>query len=183
MQDKEFMNEYQEILFENFSSVIKQNILFQTQLKQSEKKEKTIEELNTKIHALESSVPQGVDVQALQQNYDNLQVRYNNLLSEKDTLRTENKKILQEKIFLEKENVSIKEKNKDNNKILSEKNQIETSFKKTINDLLLEKEKLNSKVSELEKNISVYKTMIAPSKLRGMFKKIEKEEKTKVDSG
>lgn len=183
MQDKEFMNEYQEILFENFSSVIKQNILFQTQIKQSEKDKKIIEELSTKVHTLENSVPQGVDVQALQQNFNNLQDRYNNLLSEKDTLRTENKKILQEKIFLEKENVSIKEKNKDNNKILSEKNQIETSFKKTINDLLLEKEKLNSKVSELEKNISVYKTMIAPSKLRGMFKKIEKEEKTKVDSG
>ena len=34
MKDKEFMNEYQEVLFENFSTIIKQNILFQTQLKQ-----------------------------------------------------------------------------------------------------------------------------------------------------
>ena len=183
MSDKEFMNEYQEVLFENFSSVIKQNILFQTQIKQSEKDKKIIEELSTKVHTLESSVPQGIDIQALQQNFNNLQDRYNNLLSEKDKIQADHKKILQEKQFLENENVSIKEKNKDNNKIISQKSEIESSFKKTINDLLKEKDKLNTKVLELEENISLYKSMIAPSKLRGLFKKIEKEDKTKVDSG
>ena len=34
MKDLDFMNDYQEILHDNLSTIIKQNILFQTQIKQ-----------------------------------------------------------------------------------------------------------------------------------------------------
>ena len=71
--------------------------------------------------------------------------RFNNLKSEKNKLQSDYKKVFQQKEFLEKENISIKEKNKENNKVLSEKSQIESSFKKTINDLLSDKEVLNLK--------------------------------------
>ena len=182
MKDLDFMNDYQEVLHDNLSTIIKQNILFQTQLKRVENDKQTIQELNNQLQTLRNSVPQGIDVNVLQENYNNLQKDFNILKEEKDKLQSDYKKVSQEKQFLENENVTIKEKNKENGKVLSEKSQIENSFKKTIGDLLSEKEILSSKILELQENISVYKSMIAPSKLRSLFKKIEKE-KVKVDSG
>ena len=182
MKDLDFMKDYQEVLHDNLSTIIKQNILFQTQLKRVENDKQTIQELNNQLQTLKNSVPQGLDVKALHENYVNLQNDFNILKEEKNKLQSDYKKVFQQKEFLEKENISIKEKNKENGKVLSEKSQIENSFKKTIGDLLSDKEVLSSKILELQENISVYKSMIAPSKLRGLFKKIEKE-KVKVDSG
>ena len=50
------MNDYQEVLFDNLSTIIKQNILFQTQLKRVENDKQTIQELNNQLQTLKNSV-------------------------------------------------------------------------------------------------------------------------------
>mgnify|MGYP003345724111 FL=1 len=48
----EFSNAYQEILFDNLVSIIKQNFMFQTQLKLAEDTGKVKEELQAKYNEL-----------------------------------------------------------------------------------------------------------------------------------
>jgi len=209
MSDAEFMNDYQQTLLDNLNTVIKQNVLFQTQLKQVANKEQTIQELTSKVQALESSMPENVDLPLLQQNLSNLETQVGSLTGEKNRVQAELNKTTQEKQFLENENVSLKEKIREYDsiksqieqhkdiheeksrlqselsRVISEKNSIESSLKKTINELLLKKDELMNKLTEQEESITLYKSMIAPSKLRSLFKKIEKKEnkKTQVDSG
>ena len=50
MKDLDFMKDYQEVLHDNLSTIIKQNILFQTQLKRVENDKQTIQELNNQLN-------------------------------------------------------------------------------------------------------------------------------------
>ena len=84
MSDAEFMNDYQQTLLDNLNTVIKQNVLFQTQLKQVANKDQTIQELTSKVQALESSIPGDVDIPLLQQNLSNLETQVGSLNGEKN---------------------------------------------------------------------------------------------------
>jgi predicted RNase H-like nuclease (RuvC/YqgF family) len=53
--DVQFLNSYNEVLFDNFVSVLKQNLLFQTNIKILEEKIKVIPEYEKRIKELENS--------------------------------------------------------------------------------------------------------------------------------
>ena len=55
MDDKQFMNAYNEVILENMNSVLKQNLIFQTQLKFAEDKEKEIGELKEQLAKFQES--------------------------------------------------------------------------------------------------------------------------------
>lgn len=69
MSDVAFINSYNEIVFENFLAVLKQNLMFQTQLKLLEPKVARLNELEQK---LSESGNLGQDVSRLQQSVQSL---------------------------------------------------------------------------------------------------------------
>jgi len=79
----EFSNAYQEILLDNFNSVIKQNIMFQTQLKMAEEAQKN-NDYENKINELSSKNDEKVillnnEFNSLQQKYDEALTKIANL--------------------------------------------------------------------------------------------------------
>ena len=69
----EFSNAYQEILLDNFNSVIKQNIMFQTQLKMAEETQKN-NNTESKINELSSRHDEKINL--LSMEYNALKVEY-----------------------------------------------------------------------------------------------------------
>lgn len=71
--DVDFVNSYTEVLIENFDAVIKQNLMFQAQLKMLEKKKGESEILLNQLNEKDSSIAQ------LQQLVNNLQSELSSL--------------------------------------------------------------------------------------------------------
>lgn len=96
----EFSNTYQEILLDNLVSIIKQNFVFQTQLKLSEKigKEKAdlqakFDEVNTKYEAVKNDVTMIEQLRAradvsssVQQEKDRIQIALNDTMKKNASL-------------------------------------------------------------------------------------------------
>lgn len=90
--DNEFLNSYVEVLTQNFDSVLKQNLLFQTQLKTVEKTKiendelnKILEEKNLNIKNLENTITQFQSDINTKQTSD--QKNYQSILDEKNRIQ------------------------------------------------------------------------------------------------
>ena len=67
--DAKFLSTYNEVILDNFNAVLKQNFMFQTQLKFAEEKAKEVSELEKKLADLSSEKN---DVVKLKEQIDNL---------------------------------------------------------------------------------------------------------------
>ena len=168
----EFSNTYQEILLDNFNSVIKQNMLFQTQLKMAEAQLKTTETQLKMIEDVQKNNRSEEKINLLSGEYDALKVEYDSILKKiaelepranvgqslhdektriQSALNEEMKKnaVLQEEI--NQKSSAIEEQNK---KIAEQSTIIETQFKRITdceNELILKNKEIEASNSILEK--------------------------------
>jgi chromosome segregation ATPase len=164
----EFSNAYQEILLDNFNSVIKQNLMFQTQLKISEEAQKN-NKSDEKINLLNG------EYDVLKSDYDialkkisDLEVRANvgqSLHDEKtriqaalnDELRKSsilNEKILEQSKTIEEQTLKINEQSK------------------TIENTIKELEKSNAEIEDLKSTLEKKESM--PTEIQTILPKVKK---------
>lgn len=126
----EFSNAYQEILLENVTAIIKQNFIFQTQIK-----------LNQQVN----------------QNYIELQKRYDTLAEELNTLKTQ-KTLQNDSVLQEKNRIQI---------ALNEEMKKNSSLRKELEELY----KVNqNEIDGLKRYISKLESTISPTKLAKVTK-------------
>jgi hypothetical protein len=164
----EFSNTYQEILLDNFNSVIKQNLMFQTQLKMAEEAQKN-NKSDEKINLLNG------EYDVLKSDYDialkkisDLEVRANvgqSLHDEKtrvqaalnDELRKSsvlNEKILEQTKTIDEQTLKINEQSK------------------TIEDTIKQLEKSNAEIEELKSTLEKKESM--PTEIQTILPKVKK---------
>jgi chromosome segregation ATPase len=164
----EFLNTYQEILLDNFNSVIKQNLMFQTQLKMAEETQKNnksdekISLLNGEYNVLKS------DYESALKKISDLEVRANvgqSLHDEKtriqaalnDELRKSsilNEKILEQSKTIDEQTLKINEQSK------------------TIEDTIKELEKSNAEIEDLKSTLEKKESM--PTEIQTILPKVKK---------
>jgi chromosome segregation ATPase len=164
----EFSNTYQEILLDNFNSVIKQNLMFQTQLKMAEEAQKN-NKSDEKINLLNG------EYDVLKSDYDialkkisDLEVRANvgqSLHDEKtriqaalnDELRKSsilNEKILEQSKTIDEQTLKINEQSK------------------TIENTIKELEKSNAEIEDLKSTLEKKESM--PTEIQTILPKVKK---------
>jgi predicted RNase H-like nuclease (RuvC/YqgF family) len=157
----EFSNTYQEILLDNFNSVIKQNLMFQTQLKMAEETQKN-NKSDEKITLLNG------EYNVLKSDYDNalkkisdLEVRANVGQSLHDE-KTRVQAALNEEL---KKTASLNTKILEQTKIIDEQS-------KTIEDITKQLEKSNTKIEELKSTLEKKESM--PTEIQTILPKVKK---------
>ena len=81
MSDVNFLNSYNEVILENLNAILKQNFLFQTQLKLLEEQNSAIPKLEEQINDINSKL------HAKHKDYDNLVAEKNRIADELDGVR------------------------------------------------------------------------------------------------
>jgi chromosome segregation ATPase len=164
----EFLNTYQEILLDNFNSVIKQNLMFQTQLKiaeEAQKNNKSDEKINLlngeydvlksdydialkKISDLEVRANVG---QSLHDEKTRIQAALNDELRKSSIL---NEKILEQSKTIEEQTLKINEQSK------------------TIENTIKELEKSNAEIEDLKSTLEKKESM--PTEIQTILPKVKK---------
>jgi chromosome segregation ATPase len=157
----EFSNTYQEILLDNFNSVIKQNLMFQTQLKMAEETQKN-NKSDEKITLLNG------EYNVLKSDYDNalkkisdLEVRANVGQSLHDE-KTRVQAALNEEL---KKTASLNTKILEQTKIIDEQS-------KTIEDITKQLEKSNTEIEDLKSTLEKKESM--PTEIQTILPKVKK---------
>jgi predicted nucleic acid-binding Zn-ribbon protein len=136
----EFSNAYQEILLDNLVSVIKQNFVFQTQLKLVDKTGKEKEELQKKVEELNSL--------------------YNSTKNEINQLQTYKVKAEQNSSAHEEKNriqAALNDSMKKNSSLQKEIDSLKIEKNKELEELKEEINNLKAYITKLEENISITK--------------------------
>lgn len=103
--DVEFLNSYTEVVLENFDSVLKQNLVFQTQLKILGKNKNQIEDLNKKLEEKDKLITELQNsIQLLQQD----EYKNNSIINEKNRIQQALNDIMQQNLVLQ-ENIKQKD--------------------------------------------------------------------------
>lgn len=103
--DVEFLNSYTEVVLENFDSVLKQNLVFQTQLKILGKTKNQIEDLNKKLEEKDKLITELQNsIQLLQQD----EYKNNSIINEKNRIQQALNDIMQQNVVLQ-ENIKQKD--------------------------------------------------------------------------
>jgi hypothetical protein len=164
----EFSNTYQEILLDNFNSVIKQNLMFQTQLKiaeEAQKNNKSDEKINLlngeydvlksdydialkKISDLEVRANVG---QSLHDEKTRIQAALNDELRKSSIL---NEKILEQSKTIDEQTLKINEQSK------------------TIENTIKELEKSNAEIEDLKSTLEKKESM--PTEIQTILPKVKK---------
>jgi chromosome segregation ATPase len=164
----EFSNAYQEILLDNFNSVIKQNMMFQTQLKlveEAQKNNKSDEKINLlngeynvlksdydnalkKISDLEVRASVG---QSLHDEKTRIQAALNDELRKSSIL---NEKILEQSKTIDEQTLKINEQSK------------------TIEDITKQLEKSNAEIEDLKSTLEKKESM--PTEIQTILPKVKK---------
>jgi chromosome segregation ATPase len=156
----EFSNAYQEILIDNLMAVIKQNFVFQTQLKLAEKVGKEKEELSKKVQELSA------EGERLKNDLKELEVYKNK--AEQNTTSTEEKNRIQTALNEEMKKSSALKNDLQNvtREVESLKKQIintQNSKTKELSDL---ENKKNKEIEELKLQIEKLEEIASPAKLK-----------------
>jgi chromosome segregation ATPase len=157
----EFSNAYQEILLDNFNSVIKQNLMFQTQLKITEESQKNnksdekINLLNGEYNVLKS------DYDIALKKISDLEVRANVGQSLHDE-KTRVQAALNDEL---KKAASLNTKILEQTKIIDEQS-------KTIEDITKQLEKSNTEIEELKSTLEKKESM--PTEIQTILPKVKK---------
>ena len=127
--DGKFLDVYNEVILENFNAVLKQNFMFQTQLKFAEEKVKEVGELEKKLATLTS------------ENSDA------NILREE--IKTLNERISQKEAIIQSSSNTDNERHRLQTAVNNQMKEIE-GLKKTIGDLQQQQKDQQTYVTQLE---------------------------------
>jgi chromosome segregation ATPase len=164
----EFSNAYQEILLDNFNSIIKQNLMFQTQLKMAEEAQKN-NKSDEKINLLNG------EYDVLKSDYDialkkisDLEVRANvgqSLHDEKTRIQAALNDELRKSSILN-------EKILEQSKTIDEQTLKISQQSKTIEDTIKELEKNNAEIEDLKSTLEKKESM--PTEIQTILPKVKK---------
>jgi chromosome segregation ATPase len=164
MSDVNFINAYNEVILDNLTAIMKQNFMFQTQMKFLEERASKIPEMEQKLASVES------DKNNKQEEYNRLLNDKNNLANEVSSLKNE----LEDKNRIIQNNVTT-----DN-----DKHRLQTA----VNEQAGEIEKLKNRIESMEKEIDSNKKyttqleeMLPNSKKKKLGIEIPEEETPKVE--
>jgi chromosome segregation ATPase len=164
MSDVNFINAYNEVILDNLTAIMKQNFMFQTQMKFLEERVSKIPEMEQKLASVET-------------DKNNKQEEYNRLLNDKNNLANEVSSLKQE---VENKNSIIQNNVTSDN----DKHRLQTA----VNQQAGEIEKLKNRIESMEKEIDSQKTyttqleeMLPNSKKKKLGIEIPEEETPKVE--
>jgi hypothetical protein len=150
----EFSNTYQEILLDNFNSVIKQNLMFQTQLKMAEEAQKN-NKSDEKINLLNG------EYNVLKSDYDNALKK----ISDLEVRASVGQSLHDEKTRVQAAlNDELKKAASLNTKILEQS--------KTIEDITKQLEKSNTEIEDLKRTLEKKESM--PTEIETILPKVKK---------
>jgi chromosome segregation ATPase len=164
MSDVNFINAYNEVILDNLTAIMKQNFMFQTQMKFLEERASKIPEMEQKLASVES-------------DKNNKQEEYNRLLNDKNNLANEVSSLKHE---IENKNSIIQNNITTDN----DKHRLQTA----VNEQAGEIEKLKNRIESMEKEIDSNKKyttqleeMLPNSKKKKLGIEIPEEETPKVE--
>ena len=147
--DGKFLDVYNEVVLENFYAVLKQNFMFQTQLKFAEEQNKKVGELEKKLADLSS---ENLDANMLRDEIDSLK----NTITQKDAI-------------IQSSSNTDNERHRLQTAVNNQMKEIE-GFKKTIGDLQKQQKDQQAYVTQLEE-------MLPNSKKKKLGIEIPEEQK------
>ena len=164
MSDANFINAYNEVILENLNAIMKQNFMFQTQMKFLEERVSKFTEMEQKLASVET------DKSDKQEEYNRLLNDKNNLANEVSALKHE----IDNKNSIIQNNVTT-----DN-----DKHRLQTA----VNEQAGEIEKLKNRIESMEKEIDSHKKyttqleeMLPNSKKKKLGIEVPEEETPKVE--
>ena len=164
----EFSNTYQEILLDNFNSVIKQNLMFQTQLKMAEEAQKN-NKSDEKINLLNG------EYNVLKSDYDNALKKISDLevrASVGQSLHDEKTRVQAALNDELKKAASLNTKILEQTKIIDEQTLKINEQSKTIEDITKQLEKSNTEIEELKSTLEKKESM--PTEIQTILPKVKK---------
>ena len=164
MSDANFINAYNEVILDNITAIMKQNFMFQTQMKFLEERVSKIPEMEQKLASVET-------------DKNNKQEEYTRLLNDKNNLANEVSSLKHE---IENKNSIIQNNVTTDN----DKHRLQTA----VNEQAGEIEKLKNRIESMEKEIDSQKEyttqleeMLPNSKKKKLGIEIPEEDTPKVE--
>jgi chromosome segregation ATPase len=164
----EFSNTYQEILLDNFNSVIKQNLMFQTQLKMAEEAQKN-NKSDEKINLLNG------EYNVLKSDYDNALKKISDLevrASVGQSLHDEKTRVQAALNDELKKAASLNTKILEQSKTIDEQTLKINEQSKTIEDITKQLEKSNAEIEDLKSTLEKKESM--PTEIETILPKVKK---------
>ena len=164
----EFSNTYQEILLDNFNSVIKQNLMFQTQLKMAEETQKN-NKSDEKINLLNG------EYNVLKSDYDNALKKISDLevrASVGQSLHDEKTRVQAALNDELKKAASLNTKILEQSKTIDEQTLKINEQSKTIEDITKQLEKSNIEIEDLKSTLEKKESM--PTEIQTILPKVKK---------
>lgn len=143
--DVEFLNSYTEVVLENFDAVLKQNLMFQTQLKIVEKRKGEKDELIKRLEEKDKLVKQLENTIASMQNDVSFSQELKKRVVDNDTILNERNRIQQ---------------------ALNDNMQQNANLQKKLNQKELDISKINEEVLSLKDYISKLEEVVPVTKLK-----------------
>ena len=193
MSDANFINTYNEVILENLNAIMKQNFMFQTQIKFLEQRVNEIPEMEKKLADFEKN--KSVEFEQLQNSAGNFEKKlsetsndfekkladkqndYNRLMDQKNSLAGE---VLSLKEEIDKKNLIIQNNVTNDN----DKHRLQTA----VNQQSGEIEKLKNRIESMEKEIDSHKKynlqleeMLPNSKKKKLGIEISEEDTPKAE--
>ena len=193
MSDANFINAYNEVILENLNAIMKQNFMFQTQIKFLEQRVNDIPEMEKKLADFEKN--KSIELEQLQNSAGNFEKKlsetsndfekklsdkqndYNRLMDQKNSLAGE---VLSLKEEMDKKNLIIQNNVTSDN----DKHRLQTA----VNQQSGEIEKLKNRIESMEKEIDSHKKynsqleeMLPNSKKKKLGIEISEEDTPKVE--
>jgi chromosome segregation ATPase len=193
MSDANFINAYNEVILENLNAIMKQNFMFQTQIKFLEQRVNDIPEMEKKLADFEKN--KSVELEQLQNSAGNIEKKlsetstdYEKKLSDK---QNDYNRLMDEKNNLAGQVLSLKNEVEDKNRVIlnnitsdNDRHRLQTA----VNQQSGEIEKLNNRIESMEKEIDSHKKynlqleeMLPNSKKKKLGIEIPEEDTPKVE--
>jgi len=182
MSDANFINAYNEVILENLNAIMKQNFMFQTQIKFLEQRVNEIPEMEKKLADFEKI--KSSELEKLQNSTGDFEKK----LSEK---QNDYNRLVDEKNNLAGQVLSLKNEVEDKNRIIqnnvtgdNDRHRLQTA----VNQQAGEIEKLSNRIESMEKEIDSHKKyttqleeMLPNSKKKKLGIEVPEEETPKVE--
>ena len=182
MSDANFINTYNEVILENLNAIMKQNFMFQTQIKFLEQRVNELPEMEKKLADFEKN--KSVELKQVQNSAGDFEKK----LADK---QNEYNRLVDEKNSLAGEVLSLKNEVEDKNRIIqnnvtsdNDKHRLQTA----VNQQSGEIEKLKNRIESMEKEIDSHKKynlqleeMLPNSKKKKLGIEIPEEDIPKIE--
>ena len=193
MSDANFINTYNEVILENLHAIMKQNFMFQTQIKFLEQRVNELPEMEKKL--ADSEKNKSVELKQLQNSTNDFEKKlaetsndFEKKLSDK---QNEYNRLMDQKNNLAGEVLSLKNEVEDKSRIIqnnvtsdNDKHRLQTAVNQQSGDI----EKLKNRIESMEKEIDSHKKynlqleeMLPNSKKKKLGIEIPEEDTPKVE--